>query len=603
MNKGIIISIEIGDQYSSFSFAFVNDSSKMIFIPEFYDTFVPKTLTKIVLNENKKLVAFGNKADEYFNNDNHRGSLYSFYRMKLFDQVTRSKPIKSDCGKDSATIHHLYSETLRYLKECTMKKINSMSCQKVEERDIQWIITIPMVFDYSCEQVIRSCADAAGLCPKDDRDSLIFLYEPEACAIDCIFEKTSRYSVEVGQKLMVIDNGCSVSNINIFKQLEGGKLEVIYRPFGGCFGSNDVNKAFRLFLKELLGKDDYKRRKTNFHFQNLFEGFGHLKSYDTSINYPIHENEEWFIKKVNDNLRTRSNLRYSSVREKLIIPKELFDSFFKMVFNKITDLIKNEMKLDINIKKLDYILLVGSFNGNMELQEHIKSELKFTGANFIVPRRPSLSVLRGATLFGLNSISLPRSRIMGDSTSGITISSNFGTTSTRSFSSFYGDQKHEQLLLIGRFFDSLGISENETSNSTVTITTTVSPTISNALSATESPISTVSPTVSITATVSTTATMSESPIFNFVTTIFNMAPTSGANSNPTSIPTVASASIQTPIHSRTLALDSKSTVDSPKCHGEIYLSPFLSRKRKFKLSPINLKRIPINRINLSSFFS
>ncbi|KAN0048080.1 hypothetical protein ACTA71_002472 [Dictyostelium dimigraforme] len=144
----------------------------------------------------------------------------------------------------------------------------------------------------------------------------------------------------------------------------------------------------------------------------------------------------------------------------------------------------------------------------------------------------------------------------GYGTSGITISSNFGTTSTRSFSSSYGNLTHEELLLIGRFVDSLGISENVTSNSTVALTTTVSPTISTALSATGSPISTVSPMVSTTANVSPT-----------VSTDGTVSPIAA-----------------TPIHSRTLAMDSKSTVDSPKCH---------ALKKRSKESRISLS-IPFN---------
>ncbi|KAN0033496.1 hypothetical protein ACTA71_007183 [Dictyostelium dimigraforme] len=417
-NKGVVIAIDFGVSCSGFAFVLSHDSSETIFVQEKWGggCTSSKTLTQIVLNEKKKKVAFGYDARDYFSKydeGTEKHSLYSFYKMRLFDPKTRGQPIKSDCKKFSATIHELITETLRFLKDSAMEKINGMSSTKVHQGDIQWVITIPAIWDDSSKQVMRTCANDAGLCSKDDKLSLMFSFEPEAGALDCIFESSNGYSVLVGQKFMVIDNGGGTSDIIAYEQLDGGKLKTISRPFGGDFGSNRVNKNFRLFLKELLGKEVFKKRKNSPHFQDIFDKFELLKkTYTNDLNIfclavstmaSFHQNGEWFEKKVQEyNSKNKSTLRYSPKRERLIFPRELFFSFFQPLFNKITDSIKMEMESNEEIKKLDYIFLIGGFNENIDLQEHIKSELEFTGAKFIIPKKAGSCVVKGAVRFGLN---------------------------------------------------------------------------------------------------------------------------------------------------------------------------------------------------------
>ncbi|KAM9971669.1 hypothetical protein ACTFIW_011652 [Dictyostelium discoideum] len=419
--KSVVIAIDFGSSCSGFAFVFPQDISETVYCTETWGgscSINVKTLTQIVLDENKKFVAFGYEARDYFSNneeeDTEKHSLYSFYKMHLFNPKTRGQPIKSVCGNDSATIQELITESLRFLKSAAMDKVNSISSKKVFETEVQWVLTIPAIWDDSSKQVMRSCADTAGLCSKDDRDSLIFSYEPEAGALQCIFEKTTGYSVQVGEKFMVIDNGGGTSDIICYEQLEGGKLKSISRSFGGDFGSSYVNNNFILFLKKLFGDDVIESRKKTTHFQSLFDRFEFLKkTYNRESNHIIsleffpmtlfHEDENWLTKKIQEfNSKSGFNLRYSSAREKLIFPNDLFISFFKPLFQSITDSIKSEMESNSDIKKLDYIFLIGGFNENKDLQEHIKSELEFTGSTFVIPNKAGLSVVMGATRFGLN---------------------------------------------------------------------------------------------------------------------------------------------------------------------------------------------------------
>ncbi|KAM9984900.1 hypothetical protein ACTFIY_009349 [Dictyostelium cf. discoideum] len=315
-NESVVIEIDFGTLRSGFAFVYPHDSSETVF---FNETWV----------------------GDYFSNDDEgteKYSLYSFYKIHLFNPKTRGQPIKSVCGNHSATIQELITQSLKYLKSVAMDKVNlhSTSSKKVYESEVQWVLTIHSIWDDSSKQAMRSCADTAGLCSKDDRESLIFSYELEAGALQCIFEKTTGYSVHVGQKFMVIDNGGVTSDIICYEQLEGGKLKSISRSFGGDFGSSYVNNKFILFLKKVFGDDIIEKRKKSPHFQSLLDKFEFLKKkYNRELNHIIsleffpmtlfHEDENWLNKKIEEfNSKTGFKLRYSSAREKIIFPNDLF---------------------------------------------------------------------------------------------------------------------------------------------------------------------------------------------------------------------------------------------------------------------------------------
>lgn len=174
--KSVVIAIDFGTSCSGFAFVFPKDISETVYCTETWGgscSINVKTLTQIVLDEKKNFVAFGYEARDYFSNNDDEGtekhSLYSSYKMHLFNPKTRGQPIKSVCGNHSATIQELITESLRYLKSVAMDKVNSISSKKVYESEVQWVLTIPAIWDDSSKQVMRRCADTAGLCSKDDR--------------------------------------------------------------------------------------------------------------------------------------------------------------------------------------------------------------------------------------------------------------------------------------------------------------------------------------------------------------------------------------------------------------------------------------------------
>jgi activator of 2-hydroxyglutaryl-CoA dehydratase len=55
---------------------------------------------------------------------------------------------------------------------------------------------------------------------------------------------------------------------------------------------------------------------------------------------------------------------------------------------------------------VDFIFMVGGFSESPYLKNHIKSKFEIDGRQILVPKRPQVSVIRGACMFGLNPRSI-----------------------------------------------------------------------------------------------------------------------------------------------------------------------------------------------------
>lgn len=57
-------------------------------------------------------------------------------------------------------------------------------------------------------------------------------------------------------------------------------------------------------------------------------------------------------------------------------------------------------------EKVDFIFLVGGFSENNYLKTEIKNQFEKLAIRILIPRRPQISVIRGACMYGLNPRSI-----------------------------------------------------------------------------------------------------------------------------------------------------------------------------------------------------
>mmetsp|Transcript_47371 Transcript_47371/g.34668 ORF Transcript_47371/g.34668 Transcript_47371/m.34668 type:complete len:189 (+) Transcript_47371:193-759(+) len=82
-------------------------------------------------------------------------------------------------------------------------------------------------------------------------------------------------------------------------------------------------------------------------------------------------------------------------------------SFFQPLFLQIEA--KTEELLMAAVKKgfpVNFIFMVGGFSESPYLKAYIKGKFEKAGLQILVPRRPQVSVIRGACMFGLNPRSI-----------------------------------------------------------------------------------------------------------------------------------------------------------------------------------------------------
>ncbi|EGG22804.1 hypothetical protein DFA_04934 [Cavenderia fasciculata] len=416
LNKIVVISLDFGTSRSGYAYSFPSEK------PDIYahDSWPggggggsnTKTLTVVSLYEDGKLSKFGYDAREDYDN-----AIFSNYKMVLFSSASREKTmVKADNCDQTASVQSLITETLKYLKQISLDKVRLGYTNKIEPSDVLWVITVPAIWDDAAKQIMRQCALDAGLCTKDDdKGSILFAYEPESGALDCIFEKTNSYSIREGETLLVFDLGGGTADFTGYKQLAGDKISSIVTRFGGDYGSNECNENFKKFLLQLLGDEFPKDMIEGNDFMQVMDKFESVK---TSMNASSYINDsnprsilfnprtfgmtfDWLLERIEKyNTANASKIEYRRSGS-LVIPMETFMTFLQPLFKNIVDCVKKKMLECPAISNPNFIFMIGGFSENYFLQELVKKEFASTGAKIMMQTRPSLSVVKGACRFGL----------------------------------------------------------------------------------------------------------------------------------------------------------------------------------------------------------
>ena len=113
--------------------------------------------------------------------------------------------------------------------------------------------------------------------------------------------------------------------------------------------------------------------------------------------------EQWNEKREDPNIKLKK--RGASGVD---IPPTLMKSFFEPLFEKITQKVSELMETSSESKgeEIDFIFMVGGFSESPYLKSVIKETFEKEDLHILVPRRPQVSVIRGACMFGINPRSI-----------------------------------------------------------------------------------------------------------------------------------------------------------------------------------------------------
>lgn len=220
-------------------------------------------------------------------------------------------------------------------------------------------------------------------------------------------------------------------DIVIHHKTEADSIKEIYRPIGGPYGSEEINKEFfyKIFFK-LFGYSDYHSLldKCNYLKKINSQKISSWKDRDLYNEWKVIQEKVSFYKKITNNLRnlnfTLNCELFEDFRDdslKVLVDKynESCQEGWKIGINNekkwrlsfpykiIFDMIENQAsKISAQISevfqnsdKIESIFYVGGYSSNEVLISYIKN--KFPQLSHLKPSYPQKAVLNGAVLFGL----------------------------------------------------------------------------------------------------------------------------------------------------------------------------------------------------------
>lgn len=229
-----------------------------------------------------------------------------------------------------------------------------------------------------------------------------------------------------GTVILVLDCGGGTVDITVHKltsePVENFLCEEILPSSGGCeWGSKYVDKYFEEFLKDYFGpelfdvylKNAIARLEILKHFEMLKRKFNPGQD-DRSRLQLSYLSEELSNSKLTE-LVTKHNQSHPSefhLKQRgtscIDIPPSLMISFFQPLFENIKS--KVEQLLEQAESKVGYkakfIFMVGGFSESPYLKGEIKKRFENENIAVLAPRRPQVSVIRGACMYGLNPRSI-----------------------------------------------------------------------------------------------------------------------------------------------------------------------------------------------------
>lgn len=202
-------------------------------------------------------------------------------------------------------------------------------------------------------------------------------------------------------------------DISVHEVMNNGKLKELSKASGGPWGGTKVDRSFLKFLKSILGGDVLNefKRTCEYDYLHLLRDFEIKKR---SI-YPNKNNKIIFRipeclrsltlrltgKTMGDKISSsKFNKNVRLTIDKLSITADTGREFFTDAVENIVENVRRLLE-ENNVAGTNMILLVGGFSESQMLQHAIKTQ--FPDRKVIIPKDASLSVVRGAVLFGYNS--------------------------------------------------------------------------------------------------------------------------------------------------------------------------------------------------------
>ena len=321
-----------------------------------------------------------------------------------------------------------------------LEKLKELAIDEIKKRrpaiqNIKYVVTIPAIWEEFQKTIMMEASINAGLIRKEDDKSLFFVLEPEAISYYCLkYKGIDQNLIKEGNYYIICDLGQKTFNIVTHIVGVNKNVNEICPPYRCELGSNEINKLifediiykifdckdFNTFYKKYIERnenceeeeilfndwrelereiDDFKEWTTfqkvneNEYYTISFQLFRDIFNEDTNINFLV---DKYNKNCYNDSLKLKI---LNKMKWRIGFPYKIIYNYIKMQVNRICQIIKNILE---NNNGINSMILVGSYCNNEILISEIKNQLSNKITYFLQPSKPSLAIIEGAVLFGLN---------------------------------------------------------------------------------------------------------------------------------------------------------------------------------------------------------
>ncbi|XP_077986416.1 heat shock 70 kDa protein 12A-like [Glandiceps talaboti] len=450
-NKYIaIVAVDFGTTYSGFAFAFNHKEgergihmSKAWGNDQGYNTF--KTPTCILLNRDKEFIAFGYEAREKYADleEAQDKEFYFFDRFKMTlhnegDKVIDSRiTLEARNGKRLLAVD-VFAHALRFMKERALEILRERSGMEggLNERDIQWVLTVPAIWQQASKQFMREAAYKAELVSEGNRDQLIIALEPEAASLHCRQRKMREFVDEMDDACvadviarpltdyMVVDNGGGTVDVTVHRIEKDDSVSEIHKATGGAWGGTKVEDNFEKLLVAIFGSEfvtkfkishpsDWLTILTDIEMKKRSERplKGETTRVRLTFNFILHYQNTFNDRSLQRITKESYHLdEVKLTNDYLCLGSEIMKRLFQPSIDSITAHMESLLEKP-HCKNIKYVFLVGGFSESPLLQKAVKDKFS-SRCRILIPEEAGLSVVKGAVMFGQKPESISR-RICG----------------------------------------------------------------------------------------------------------------------------------------------------------------------------------------------
>ncbi|XP_064603037.1 heat shock 70 kDa protein 12A-like isoform X2 [Liolophura sinensis] len=421
----LVVAIDMGTTYSGYAFSFQHEflanKLKITTNKVWQDGYNHlhtsyKTPTSVLIDPEWQFHSFGYEAEaKYSDLTKNKGEknwlLFRRFKMNLYRcEISESMELESLSGQRFNALS-VFAMSIRYLKEHLSQSLP----QQVADSEIQYVITVPAIWDEDAKQFMRKAAVQAGI----PSEQVTLALEPEAASIFCqalLATKGSGGDMSdpddisaTGSRYIVVDAGGGTVDTTVHEIVKG-ELKELHKASGGGWGGTQVDQEFQdllmeIFTTKVMHEFGKKYKSDQLELEREFEinkrRVSHNDQQIASFRLPASLREVFSLYNTCSLEEHVSNSRFAGLvrftGDKMRINGKVMQNLMKPTIQKIVSHVETLMA-DPKCSGISHILLVGGFSDSPFLQENFRKN--FPTVVVVTPLDAVLSVMKGAVIFG-----------------------------------------------------------------------------------------------------------------------------------------------------------------------------------------------------------